>query len=281
MRKITLLLMFAVVGLFTLNAQVLYEEDFEGYQIGSAPSDWTLYDADGDGLNWAVIQFVEEDGITPKGSQVLVSDSWNSTVGPLTPDNYAVTPAIDLSGVEEETVTLSWDVAGVDPAYSNENYTVYVATENTVEAFLASDTYYGEVVTDNGPGGLDNFYTKTLDISAFIGETIYVAIRHHDVTDVFRIAFDNIKVEAGILGIKDNQIQGFTHYFNPTTSMLTLQADSAFEQFEMYNIMGQKIVSKNLTSNNETIDLSGLSSGIYISRAQVGKNITSFKIAIR
>lgn len=268
--------MFAAVGLFTLNAQIIYEENFSDYASGSQPAGWTIYDEDGDGLSWMVVKF---DTMT---KPVLVSDSWNSTTGfPLTPDNYAVTPAIDLSGVEEETVTLSWDVAGVDPDYSQENYTIYVATENSVDAFLASDTYYGEVVTDNGPGGLDNFYTKTLDISSFIGETIYVAIRHHDVTDVFRIAFDNIKVGTGTLGIKDNQIQGFTHYFNPTTSMLTLQADSAFEHFEMYNIMGQKIVSKNLTSNNETIDLSGLSSGIYISRAQVGKNITSFKIAIR
>lgn len=276
MKKITLLLMFAALGLFTLNAQIIYEENFSDYASGSQPAGWTIYDEDGDGLSWMVIKF---DTMT---KPVLVSDSWNTTTGfPLTPDNYAVTPAIDLSGVEEETVTLSWDVAGVDPDYSQENYTIYVATENSVDAFLASDTYYGEVVTDNGPGGLDNFYTKTLDISAFIGETIYVAIRHHDVTDVFRIAFDNIKVEAGTLGIEDNQIQGFTHYFNPTNYTLTLQADSAFEQFELYNILGQKVVSKKLSSNNEIIDLSNLSSGVYISRVQVGESVTSFKIAIR
>lgn len=137
MRKITFLFMFAILGLFSLNAQVLlFEDDFTDYANGSIPDGWTIYDEDGDGESWVVIQFQGH------SKPVLVSDSWSGAVGPLTPDNFAVTPSIDLSDVDvDSAITLSWGIAGVDPDYSEENYTVYVATENNVDAFLDSDVY--------------------------------------------------------------------------------------------------------------------------------------------
>lgn len=135
--------------------------------------------------------------------------------------------------------------------------------------------------TDNGPGGLDNVYNKTLDISSFRGETVYVAFRHHDITDVFRIALDNIKVEAGSLGVKDNLIQGFTHFFDASNATLTMQADNVLEHFELYNIMGQKVFAQDLDSNNVSIDLLGLSSGVYISKVKDGVHTNTFKIAIK
>lgn len=281
MRKITLLFMIALMGTFAVNAQVLYTEDFEGGTSGEPPADMTLYDEDGDGSNWLVIQFTEDDGVTPKGTQVLVSDSWASFA--LTPDNYAVTPEIDLSEADdaEATVTLSWDVAGVDALYSDENYSVYVATDNTVDAFLDSEVSFTEVVTENGDGGLENLYTKELDITSFAGESVYVAFRHHDVTDQFRIAIDNIKVEAGDMGLDENHIQGFNHYYNPNNAVLTLQANNPLNQVELYNLLGQKVIAKNLSETNEEVNLSGLNAGIYLAKVVIGDNVTSFKVAVK
>jgi len=170
-----------------------FSDDFDDLDA----SDWTFLDEDGDGYNWSVVQIVDESS-NPVGTPVLRSASWNSLDGPLTPDNYAVSPAIDLSEEDgSRTITLSWDVTAADADYADENYTVYVATGNTPADFTASSVSYNELVTDNGPGGLENVYTKTLDVTSFAGETIYVAFRHHVTSDMFTIEVDNVSVIAG------------------------------------------------------------------------------------
>src|SRR5690625_7608265 len=117
MRKFTLLVMFVFLSVFIAKAQeeeILFEEDFATTPSGEVPADWIAYDEDGDGQNWRVTQIVDNDE-NPVGGKLLLSASYENLFGPLTPDNWAVTPAIDLSEVgEDETVTLVWEVAGVD-----------------------------------------------------------------------------------------------------------------------------------------------------------------------
>lgn len=92
MRKITFTFLMTLFTCLAMNAQVeVYYEDFEDQDI----SDWTLYDADGDGNNWGDMFQVTETGGTPVSPVSLISRSWMG--GALTPDNWAVTPAIDLT----------------------------------------------------------------------------------------------------------------------------------------------------------------------------------------
>ncbi|MGO1729539.1 MAG: choice-of-anchor J domain-containing protein, partial [Flavobacteriaceae bacterium] len=189
MKKITLLAMLFVASI-GFSQTVIWEDDFNDEDI----SDWTLYDEDGDGNNWSAVQIQEEDG-TPVNTPVLRSASWNSLFGPLTPDNYAVSPAIDLT--EEDgtnTITLTWFVSASDPAFSDENYTVYVASGNSVSDLTSASISFNELVSDNGPAGPENFYEKTLDLTSMAGETVYVGFRHHDVTDVFTMEIDDVSV---------------------------------------------------------------------------------------
>lgn len=193
MKKNLFYLVFIVC--VSLNAQnVIWSDDFDDEDA----SEWTFLDEDGDGFIWAVIQVVDEND-NPVNSPGLRSASYINTGPasgePLEPDNWAITPAIDLSEILGNTI-LKWDVWGTDEDYSEENYTVYVAIGNTVADFEASAVSFNELVTDNGPGGSDNVYSKELDISSFAGETIYIAFRHHDVTDQFSMMIDNVSVEA-------------------------------------------------------------------------------------
>ncbi len=271
-----LLLGLACLGMMSVNAQTLFEDDFADVDI----SDWTLVDADGDGQNWIAVQFLD-DFEEPNGAPLMVSNSWNSV--PLTPNNYAISPAIDLTGQNGSTpLTLSWESVGIDPDFSNEKYSVYVATANTVEAMLASTVTFTEVVTDNGPGGLNNRYTKTLDVTDFAGETIYVAFRHHDVTDQFRLGIGNVSVYVGApVNIESHGIEGFTHMFNPQTSVLTVNAATTLSNITLYNTVGQVVLSKNLTFNQANVDLSGLGSGVYVVKVDGAGSTSSFKIALK
>lgn len=136
-------------------------------------SDWTMTDADADGHEW-----------TP-ASGMLVSYSWNG--GALTPDNWAVSPAIDLSGYGD-TAVLSWEAMAADASWDDENYTVYAAS--TI-AGLESGISFNEILD-----GVNELSARTMDISSLSGGTVYIGFRHHDVSDQYVMAIDNVVVTA-------------------------------------------------------------------------------------
>ena len=103
--------------------QELVNEDFEA---GSIPSSWTNYDLDGDGYVWAAINFESQVG---NGDYVAVSDSWNQSVGALTPDNWLIIPNVELGG------TLTFYARGVDANYPQENFGVFVTTASLETIF--------------------------------------------------------------------------------------------------------------------------------------------------
>lgn len=274
MKKI-ILSVAACVAAISMNAQTTYfSDDFDDLDI----SDWTLYDQDGDGFNWSAVQ-IQDQGGNPVGSPVLRSASWSQTIGALTPDNFAVSPPIDLTSEDgTKTITLHWEVAAADANYANENYTVYVAAGSQVNDFLNSSTSFNEVVTDNGPGGLENFYQKDLDITSFAGQVVYVAFRHHITSDQFTIEIDNVSVVAENLGTENNQIAGFDYFYSSQNNVLTLIADEPFSNIELYNILGQRVMAQELSNTEENLSLSSLNTGIYLANVNVNGKVSTFKI---
>ncbi len=53
-------------------------------------------------------------------------------------------------------------------------------------------------------------------------------------------------------------------YPNPASGQITVKGEfDANESVTIYNVLGQVILNKALTSNEQSIDVSGLASGIY------------------
>ena len=271
MKKITLL-MAALFMAVSMNAQeIVYQEDFEAQDL----TGWTLYDEDGDGNNWGDMFTVNDSGGNPVTPVSLISRSWQGA--PLTPDNWAVTPAIDLTAVSGN-IELTWKVmAASNPAWNSENYTVYAATSTDISDFLASDVFFNEVYAGTGEQ-----QDKSLDLSDLAGEVIYIAFRHHDVTDMDFLSIDDLEITGEVLSVSDVNIDGFNQFYSPQTKNLTISANDAFSTISIFNVLGQEVVSKNLSSNNEVISLSSLKDGIYIANVTTSnQKTTSFKIAKR
>lgn len=154
-------------------AQTYFSEDFEG-GLGN----WTIIDHDGDGNNWSTFNTQGDQGI------VATSASWSNVA--FTPDNWLISSAIDLTSASGE-IKLAWKAWGQDPGWAAENYSVYVGTSNNVNTFIDDGHIFTEV-----PNG--TIQTKSVDLSSFAGQTVYVAFRHHNVTDMFRLNIDDVKV---------------------------------------------------------------------------------------
>jgi len=155
---------------------LVYGYDFET-DLGE--EGWTLVDKDGDGNNWTV-----DSSSANQGTKAIVSNSYlNSTA--LTPDNWAISPAINLSGKTGATFTIyAKNHMGSFP----DTIALYAGTSNNPDEMT-------QVKADFQPGADWSLYTA--DLSAFAGEqNVYVAVRHYNCTDQFKVYVDTVGVYA-------------------------------------------------------------------------------------
>lgn len=265
MKKITFLA--ALFAGFALSAQtVFFSDDFNDEDV----SDWTLYDEDGDGNNWADLFAVTDASGNPVTPISLISRSWQSA--PLTPDNWIVSPAIDLT-TASGNVQLTWKVQAAAAEWDNENYSVYVGTSSDIADLEDATVTFTEVYDD--PSDMGTQFERELDLSSLSGETVYVAFRHHDVTDMDYLSIDDVMV-SGVLAVGTNEFKGFKQFV--LNNQLTLSANTSMESIALFNMLGQQVVSQKLSSNNEVVNLSGLQSGVYIATVSIEGITKSFKI---
>lgn len=177
---------------FILDAVSLpYSEDFKGGIANDIddtwlPDGWKSVDADGDGFNWYFAPGLDEGHMR--------SQSWDPDEGALTPDNYLITPKIDLTEIADDTkVMLNFQITMTanTPQYRKEHYGVFVSTsDNEAEDF--THLVFEETFTED----MENweFYLREVDLSSFKGEYIYIAFRHFNITDMDRIVIDEVQV---------------------------------------------------------------------------------------
>ena len=156
-------------------------EDFTGYETGAVPDGWSVIDADGDGENWYVWNLTLDDGTV---QVTLSSNSYINNYGPLTPDNWIVTPKSNKLGAQ-----VSFDAWGQDPSYPAEHFQVYVNTGDptNVDDFVAISE---ELVAT---GTQTNY---SFDLGEYAGEEGYIAIRHFNVTDQYILNVTNFYMQG-------------------------------------------------------------------------------------
>jgi hypothetical protein len=137
---------------------------------------WTTIDADGDTYTWGNYGSI----VVHSGTHVAASASYINDLGALTPDNWLVSPQMTLGDI------MSFWACGQDPSWAHEHFAVYVSTSgNSVSDFT-------EVMPETVATATMTQYT--VDLSAYEGQTGYVAIRHFNVTDMYRLNIDDISL---------------------------------------------------------------------------------------
>jgi hypothetical protein len=154
-----------------------------------------LIDSDADEFNWDVFDWGTTTVTWNAQGFGLTSASYdNGTNSALTPDNWAITPAIDFTGFTG--ASLSFGRISVDADWPSEKYSVYAVSaaspSEAVTALTTSTALYTETIATGGV-----WETKTVDLSSFDGQAnIYLAFRHHESTDNFLLVIDDIVVSG-------------------------------------------------------------------------------------
>ena len=151
----------------------------EGFEDGDLPAGWTNIDADNDGNTWVHNSTTFVDGHNSDGAFVSFSKLNNAA---LTPDNWLVTPAIPLAG--NSTLTF-WRMSGFQTP--QEHYGIFVSTTSATD--LSSFTeVFNETLSSNP------WAEKTVDLSAYAGQTVYIAFRHYNCTNKFALILDDVTI---------------------------------------------------------------------------------------
>ncbi|WP_294825185.1 T9SS type A sorting domain-containing protein [uncultured Flavobacterium sp.] len=79
---------------------------------------------------------------------------------------------------------------------------------------------------------------------------------------------------SAIVGLPTASVADFSKtaivmFPNPASSVLNFSSENTIESIEIYNIMGQKVVNAKPSNNAATVDVSGLSNGVYIVNSTV------------
>ncbi len=178
---------FDSYGTYATLPDVLYpyvpESTIEHFRDGfeNGLDGWTLFDADGDGHNW---ELLETSQYSHSGNYCLEGDSYISGTGALDPDNYAYTPAITLTS---NNYLRFWVLS-----YSGswpEHFGVFITTSAPAASIDDCEQIY------DGTSGDGEYEKVEVAIpSAYDGQTVYICFRHFDSSDNWRFFLDDILV---------------------------------------------------------------------------------------
>lgn len=201
MVKKSLLLLFVLLfgcGSLLRAQDVVF--DFEDGEQG-----WTSIDADGDGYEWYALYGEGNSNSIPGHSGIGHMNSASYQGGILYPDNYMVSP--EKAGY----ATFSFWACAQDAGYPSEHFGVAVSTTGNTDAadfttiqewtMTAKGSGVMSVGRDGSAKAQGAWYEYTVDLSTYAGQDIWVAIRHFDCSDEFRLVVDDVT-----LVIPDNSV---------------------------------------------------------------------------
>ena len=191
---------------FATEAEASGDEFMVDFEAGM-PAGWNVIDANNDGWTWCLTSNVPStwsyyESLTldwyHSGTNAICSGSYINGVGSLSPDEYLVSPMVNLAVGSQ----LSFCVAAIDASYPADHFGVFVSDNGTSDWTSVQEWtltgkkigMMGGAASRNGEGlRVGNWYNYTVDLSAFVGQK-YVAFRHFNCTDQYIMCLDDIEL---------------------------------------------------------------------------------------
>ena len=174
-----------------------------------------------------------------------------TVIAPVDNESAAVTTENDDMGTISRAVAISWDaIVGADAYQITLDGVILGTTANTAINFI----------------GLEHLTTYTWSIAP---------------VNCFGVAIGcptwTFTTDAS-LSVNDFETSSISYFYNKASDKLSLESDNAsFTNIDLYNILGQQVITKKLSQTNETLNLSDLNDGIYIAKVSIGSKTKTIK----
>ena len=243
-------LLFIIAIFFTFNSQsqtIIFQEDFQD----GISNTWTLRD---------------NDGLTPVFSEY--NNAWIAIIDPENPldtvasstsyfnptgkaDRWLITPQVTLGTFGN---FIDWNGKSQDASFPDD-YMVLISTTGTQISDF-TDTLL-EVSGENF-----EWTNRIIDISSqgYNNQPVHFAFVENT-RDLYKLYLDSITVvKEDPVFVNELSEINFSIYPNPTSSKLIISSLSAIEKINVYNELGQQLLS----SKSKEVVVSNFDNGIYI-----------------
>ncbi|WP_298153321.1 T9SS type A sorting domain-containing protein [Flavobacterium sp.] len=105
------------------------------------------------------------------------------------------------------------------------------------------------------------------------GNTYYVQVW----SNVIEQGTFSLRVENTNLSVDNPVFSGFSYHPNPVNDMLNLTAEG-MSSIAVYNLLGQQVIAKAVSSNTAQVDMSALASGSYIVKVTAQDQVKTVKV---
>lgn len=212
----------------------------EGFENGVVPpADWLNIDYDDDGYLWE--SYTDR---PHSGNYSAASYSWMNGPGILYPDNWLITPAMIASSTSE----LTYWIAPIQGGFLLDHIEVWISTTNTT----VPDDFIEQV--DDYTIIHQNYIMRTVDLSSYAGETIYIAFRHCECFDRDLVTIDDITV-TDVLRPTGLDIEFVSSDFTVSVNIHNIGGFDAIDVIWNLNITGGILgfINKSLEGNADIL----------------------------
>ena len=239
-------------------SRILLSEGFEGQTF--PPENWSRYTS----LQFDELESIQWhrntdpwNGASPFGMASAVSRSWFPSAGGFEPNNYLITPIIEIpTGLQTE---LSFKVKPElntydDDPWGADKYSIYISTQGNsptdFTVILFEETF---PILNEYTEPFPYWLSRTVNLSDYAGLSIYVAIRHWDCFDESAVILDEVVIKT----FEE------VNYNPPTDVIATAEEDHAtitwqkpegnFSTIMGYNVYRSTVADLNNEANWSTI----------------------------
>tara|TARA_B110000037_G_C17064124_1_gene483084 strand:- start:475 stop:1545 length:1071 start_codon:yes stop_codon:yes gene_type:complete len=158
--------------------------------------------------------------------------------------------------------------------FDNQKYIIWKGENNPSED--DGSTWHARY--NNQPG---NGYTNAISFNRTIGGLKWKWIGNKNGGTGDFIEIDRVQIYLGMdeatASLEDLDKFNFSYGPNPASNVVNVKAAEAIQSIEVYSILGQSVLTKNIGQRSSSVDISSLPKGIYIMKAAIGGAVGTFK----
>lgn len=188
---------------------------------------------------------------------------------------YQLVPGLTVGN----TYTFSIDSKSSDDAgIPSEVYILntQIADENGIDAnkYNDAEVVAGMDITNDG----GTWVTNTFSFVATTTEVVIYVRALGANSKSNQVFYDNISLKmAATASVDDVFSSKVSVYPNPATNFVTVSTSEKIDRLEIYNLLGKRVVATSKLNNNN-IDVSSLSKGVYLIKFTSGNSVATKKL---
>ncbi|MGV3458941.1 MAG: GEVED domain-containing protein [Flavobacterium sp.] len=188
---------------------------------------------------------------------------------PATAATYTATATNLATCISVDDVLVTPNGPNTPTGNANQTITVSSAADATIEDIVVTETGVIWYATQaNAIAGVNPLPAGT---QLVVGSVYYGTLSTGSCVPL-AVTIDNI------LGDKGFDLSAFTYYPNPVKDVLNIKYSNEITGVEVFNLLGQKIITKDANATDVVLNMSGIADGTYLVKVRSGESIETIKI---